>query len=77
MSFIYQKLRDRKRTYIKEKVKSRDKYTCSEFPNDPVEKTGPGHQPYVLVVHLQLAEEASTHGTDNTTNCFINLNRIW
>ena len=40
MSFIYQKLRDRDRTYIKEKVKSRDKYTCSEFPNDPVEKTG-------------------------------------
>ena len=39
MSFIYQKLRDRDRTYIKEKVKSRDKYTCSEFSNDPVEKT--------------------------------------
>ena len=39
MSFIYQKLRDRERTYIKEKVKSRDKYTCSEFSNDPVEKT--------------------------------------
>ena len=42
MSFIYQKLRDRERTYIKEKVKSRDKYTCSEFPNDPVEKTDKG-----------------------------------
>ena len=37
---------------------------------------GPGHQPYVLVVHLQLAEEASTHGTGNTTNCFNNLNNI-
>ena len=39
MSFIYQKLRDRERTYIKEKVKSRDKYTCSEIPYDPVEMT--------------------------------------
>ena len=39
MSFIYQKLRDRERTYIKEKVKSRDKYTWSEIPYDPVEMT--------------------------------------
>ena len=39
MSFKYQKLRDRDRTYIKEKVKSRDKYTCSEIPYDPDEMT--------------------------------------
>ena len=39
MSFIYQKLRDRERTYIKEKVKSRDKYTYAEIPYDPGEKT--------------------------------------
>ena len=39
MSFISPKLRDRERTYIKEKVKSRDKYTCAEIPYDPVEKT--------------------------------------
>ena len=29
---------------------------------------GPGHQPYVLVVHLKLAEEASTHGTPPTAS---------
>ena len=40
MSLISPKLRDRERTYIKEKVKSRDKYTCAEIPYDPVEKTG-------------------------------------
>ena len=40
MSFIYQDLRDRERTCIKEKVKSRSKYTCSEIPYDPVEMTG-------------------------------------
>ena len=39
MSLISPKLRDRERTYIKEKVKSRDKYTCAEIPYDPVEKT--------------------------------------
>ena len=39
MSFIYQDLRDRERTCIKEKVKSRSKYTCSEIPHDPVERT--------------------------------------
>ena len=39
MSFIYQHLRDRERTCIKEKVKSRSKYTCSEIPYDPVEMT--------------------------------------
>ena len=43
MSFIYQDLRDRERTCIKEKVKSRSKYTCSEIPHDPVERTG-GHE---------------------------------
>ena len=40
MSFIYQDLRDRERTCIKEKVKSRSKYTCSEISYDPVEMTG-------------------------------------
>ena len=50
MSFIYQKLRDRERTYIKEKVKSRDKYTCSEFPNDPVEKTGGEYEFYFVAL---------------------------
>ena len=40
MRFIYPDLRDRERTCIKEKVKSRDKYTCSEFPCNPVKKTG-------------------------------------
>ena len=39
MSFIYPKLWGRKRTYIKEKVKSRDKCTCSEIPYDPVDMT--------------------------------------
>ena len=42
MSFIYQDLRDRERTCIKEKVKSRSKYTCSEISYDPVEMTGMG-----------------------------------
>ena len=40
MSFIYPNLRDRERTCIKKKVKSRSKYTCSEIPHDPVERTG-------------------------------------
>ena len=40
MSLISPKLQDRERTYIKEKVKSRDKYTCAEILYDPVEKTG-------------------------------------
>ena len=39
MSFIYQNLRDRERTCIKEKVKSRSKYTCTEISYDPVEMT--------------------------------------
>ena len=39
MSFIYQDLRDRERTCIKEKVKSRSKYTCSDIPYDPVDMT--------------------------------------
>ena len=39
MSFIYQDLRDRERTCIKEKVKSRSKYTCTEISYDPVEMT--------------------------------------
>ena len=39
MSFIYPDLQDRERTCIKEKVKSRDKYTCLEIPFDPVEMT--------------------------------------
>ena len=40
MSFNYPDLRDRERTCIKEKVKSRDKSTCSKFPCNPVKKTG-------------------------------------
>ena len=40
MSFIYPDLRDRERTCIKKKVKSRSKYTCSEISHDPVEMTG-------------------------------------
>ena len=46
MSFIYQDLRDRERTCIKEKVKSRSKYTCSEIPYDPVEMTAPNAKDY-------------------------------
>ena len=51
MSFIYQDLRDRERTCIKEKVKSRSKYTCSEIPYDPVEMTDFGPNfigPYLM-----------------------------
>ena len=40
MSFIYQDLRDRERTCIKENVKFRSKYMCSEIPYDPVKMTG-------------------------------------
>ena len=48
MSFNYPDLRDRERTFIKEKVKSRDKYTCSEFPCNPVKKTDPDSVQLVL-----------------------------
>ena len=44
MSFIYPDLRDRERTCIKEKVKSRDKYTHSEFPYNPVKMTVSNHK---------------------------------
>ena len=39
MSFIYLDLRDRERTCIKEKVKSRSKFTCSEILYNPAEMT--------------------------------------
>ena len=38
-SFIYPDLRDKERTCIMEKVKSRDKYTCSKIPCNPVQRT--------------------------------------
>ena len=39
MSFIYPKTAGRERTYIKEKVKSRDKYTCSKILYNPADMT--------------------------------------
>ena len=48
VSFISPDLRDKDRTCITETVKSRDKYTWSKFPCDPVQKTGP--------MNLQLGE---------------------
>ena len=55
MSFIYQDLRDRERTCIKEKVKSRSKYTCSEIPYDPVEMTdGNQYWPYFWSYYVGL-----------------------
>ena len=40
MSFIHPNPRDRERTCIKEKVKSRSKYTCSEIPYAKFHKVG-------------------------------------
>ena len=76
MSLIYPDLRDRERTCIKEKVKSRYKYTCSEFPCNPVKMTAIGHIGVQTGVPVNKIYHKQVRGTDRCVDADIEVLEI-